>query len=165
MGPDRPKCIVTTQGELPTVQRPRDPDLDSKGHHTGLHLTPATTCHLNLTLPTEALPLALPVALKEVGFPTFNHQGQQRRGVGLHLPKLKHTSLPVSQTPGILQVFSIDSSPHPMACFTSRNKCWYQTSCTACQDLMLQRLAQCQECLSPHRGFCRSECAFLASSP
>lgn len=44
--------------DVTAIQKPTGPDLDRKGHRTGLHLTPGT-CHLNLTLPDEALVLLL----------------------------------------------------------------------------------------------------------
>lgn len=65
---------------------PRDTDLDRKGHR--LHLTPATR-HLHRTLPAEALFLACPVTSWEEAYPTSSNQGEQRRGIEVHLPELK----------------------------------------------------------------------------
>lgn len=89
----------STQSEPSIVQRPRDPDLDRKGHH--LYLAPATG-HLHLTLPAEALYLACLVTPREEDFPTSSNQGEQRIEVELHLQELTF-----SQTPGILSVFNI----------------------------------------------------------
>lgn len=55
-GPRRTQAYSDPMGnhDMPTVLKPRGPDLDRKGHHMGLHLSPVT-CYLNLTLPDGTL--------------------------------------------------------------------------------------------------------------
>ena len=97
-GPRRTQAHSDPMGnhDMPTVQKPRGPDPDRKGHHSGLHLSPVT-CHLSLTLPDETLPLA---PLKASQQPSSR---ESREKVEFQPPKLR---LPLSQTPWTLQDFS-----------------------------------------------------------